>query len=243
MTLPGEALPLGQPPPDHAGPADGRGRLPRARLRGARRPRGRDGRVQLRQARVPAEASGALAARHVLLRRRRGCCARRRRRRRSTSWKSASRRSTWSRSAASTGATRSTRRTSPIFHQFEGLAVDRGPDARGPARDAPARDAGAVRRRAPRPVPHALLPVHRAVDGARRLVPDLRRRGLPRVQALRLDRDGRLRHGRPGGLRERRLRPRGVDAASRSGWGSSEPPSCATRFPVCARSGRTTSAS
>ena len=28
--------------PDHAGPANGRGRLPRARLRGARRPRGRD---------------------------------------------------------------------------------------------------------------------------------------------------------------------------------------------------------
>ena len=98
--------------PDHAGPADRRGRVPRARLRGAGRPRGRDGRVQLRQARVPGVASRALAARHVLLRRRRGSCAPRRRRRRSTSWKSASRRSTWSRSAACTGATRSTRRTS-----------------------------------------------------------------------------------------------------------------------------------
>ena len=38
-------------------------------------------------------------------------CARKRRRRRSTRWRSASRRSTWSRSAAATGATRSTRRT------------------------------------------------------------------------------------------------------------------------------------
>ena len=40
------------------------------------------------------------------------CSARRRRRRRSTRWRSGGRRSTWSRSAASTGATPSTRRTS-----------------------------------------------------------------------------------------------------------------------------------
>ena len=35
-------------------------------------------------------------------------------------------RSTWSPSAGSTGGTRPTRRTRPIFHQVEGLAVDRG---------------------------------------------------------------------------------------------------------------------
>ena len=99
----------------------------------------------------------------------------------------------------------------PIFHQFEGLAVDRRADARRPEGDAAARDARALRPRAARALPHALLPVHRAVDRARRLVRDLRRRRLPHVQVLRLDRDGRRRHGRPARLRERRPRPGGVE--------------------------------
>ena len=46
-------------------------------------------------------------------------------------------------------------------------------------------------------VPAALLPVHRAERGVRFLLPRLRRQGLPRVQAQRLDRDRRRRHGRP----------------------------------------------
>ena len=54
------------------------------------------------------------------------CSAPRRRRRRSTRWRSGGRRSTWSRSAASTAATRSTPTHFPIFHQFEGLAIDKG---------------------------------------------------------------------------------------------------------------------
>ena len=107
----------------------------------------------------------------------------------------------------------------PIFHQFEGLAVDQGltlADLKG-----------------------TLLHVMRALFGEERRVrfrthyfpftepsmePDVSccicgGAGLPHVQALRLDRDGRLRHGRPAGVRERRPRPGGVDAASRSAAG------------------------
>ena len=56
-------------------------------------------------------------------------------------------------------------------------------DARRPEGDAAARDARDLRARPARPLPHALLPVHRALDGARRLLRDLRRRGLPHVPA------------------------------------------------------------
>ena len=97
----------------------------------------------------------------------------------------------------------------PVFHQVEGLAVDRGitlADLRGtielfarrhlrPARGADADE---------------LLPLHRAVGRVRHHVLPLRRRGLRRLQALRLDRDGRRRHGRSERLRGGRLRPRGV---------------------------------
>ena len=52
--------------------------------------------------------------------------ARRHRPPRSTRWRSASRRSTWSRSAAATAATRSTPRTTRSSTSSKGLAVDRG---------------------------------------------------------------------------------------------------------------------
>ena len=48
---------------------------------------------------------------------------------------------------------------------------------------------------------------------------ELRRRRLPDVQALRLDRDGRLGDGRPARVRERRLRPGGVTAGFAFGCG------------------------
>ena len=67
--------------------------------------------------------------------------------------------------------------------------------------------AGAVRRGAAHRVPHALLPLHRAVDRGVRLLPRLRRRGLPGLPPLGLDRDRRRGHGRPEALRVRRLRP------------------------------------
>ena len=117
------------------------------------------------------------------------------------------------------------------------------PDARRPQGDAPPRDARDLRARPARPVPHALLPVHRALDGARRLLRDLRRRRLPHVPLLGLARDGRLRDGRPARVRERRRRPGGVVRASRSAAGSSASRSCGTTSPTSARSGRATSAS
>src|SRR5581483_1592997 len=82
--------------------------------------------------------------------------------------------------------------------------------ARRPEGDAAARHARPVRRGARGALPHALLPVHRAVDGAGRLVRRLRRQRLRDVRLVRLARDRRLRHGRPAGARERRARPGGV---------------------------------
>src|SRR6185312_9691712 len=79
-----------------------------------------------------------------------------------------------------------------------------------PQGDASLRHAPAVRAGARGALPHALLPVHRAVDGARRLMLQLRRRGLPGLQALGLDRVGRLGDGRSVPVRVRRLGPGGV---------------------------------
>ena len=52
VTLPGAGAPRGQLHLDHPGPPGGRGRLPRPRLHGRRRPRGRDDALQLRRART-----------------------------------------------------------------------------------------------------------------------------------------------------------------------------------------------
>ena len=59
----------------------------------------------------------------------------------------------------------------PIFHQFEGLAIDKGitmADLKGTLLYVMR---AAVRARARGALPHALLPVHGAVDGAGRVVP------------------------------------------------------------------------
>ena len=130
----------------------------------------------------------------------------------------------------------------PIFHQFEGLAVDEGLTLADLQGDAAARDARALRARAARPLPHALLPVHRAVDRAGRLVRDLRRRGLPHLQVLGLDRDGRRRHGRPARASRTSASTPRSGAGSRSAAGSSAPRSCATTSPTSARSGKATCA-
>ena len=113
----------------------------------------------------------------------------------------------------------------PIFHQFEGLAVDRGltlADLKG-----------------------TLLHVMRAIFGPDRRVrfrthyfpftepsiePDVSC-GICGGEGCRTCRYsgwlemGGAGHGRPAGLRERRRRPRGVVAASRSAAGSSASPS------------------
>ena len=61
-----------------------------------------------------------------------------------------------------------------------------------------------------RAVPSELLSVHRAERGNRPELLAVRRRRLRDVQADRLDRDRRLRHGAPGGVRSGRLRSREV---------------------------------
>ena len=92
--------------------------------------------------------------------------------------------------------------------------------ARRPEGHAPARDARDLRARPARPLPHALLPVHGALDGAGRLLRDLRRRGLPNLPLLRLDRDGRLGVVDPQCSRTSASTPRS-GAASPSAAGSS----------------------
>ena len=97
----------------------------------------------------------------------------------------------------------------PQFHQIEGLAVDEDitlADLKGHAADVRPRD---LRRGAPGPAAPALLPVHRAQRRSRRVVlqlhgrRDRRRPALPAVQGHRLDRDSRLRDGRPQRVRAR----------------------------------------
>ena len=87
-----------------------------------------------------------------------------------------------------------------------------------------------------------LLPLHRAVGRVRHHLLPLRRTGLPRLQALGLDRDGRRRRRRSERPRGGRVRPRGVARASRSGSGSTGSRSCGTACPTCGSSGRTTCA-
>ena len=98
----------------------------------------------------------------------------------------------------------------PMFTQVEGLVVDEGislGDLKGTLNAFAERFFDAERQDA---VPAELLPVHRAVGRARRRVPGLRRRGLRAVQADRLDRGARLRHGAPGRVRGGRLRRRAL---------------------------------
>ena len=193
VTLPRQGRRLGRSPLERSTPARDRGRVPRARVRGDRRP-GRDRPLQLRPARVPARAPDAISPRHVLPRRGAPPPHRDRRPRRSTRWRRRSRRSTWSRSGACTGATRSRRpgSRSSTSSRARGRPHDH---ALGPQGDA-ARDARALRRGPPRSLPHALLPVHRAVDRARRRARSATC-GLPHVQVHGLDRARRRGDGRP----------------------------------------------
>ena len=228
--------------PDHPGAPRRRGRVPRARLRGARRPRGRDRRIQLRQARVPADALGALAARHVLLRREPRPAHR--------DEPVADPHPRGEAAADLHGldrprlpARRDHRDALPDLPPVRRARRRPRPDPRRSEGDAAPRDARALRARAARALPHALLPVHRAVDRAGRLVRDLRRRGLPHLQVLGLDRDGRRRHGRPARASRTSASTPRSGAGSRSAAASSARPSCATTSPTSARSGKATCAS
>ena len=113
-------------------------------------------------------------------------------------------------------------RHSPVFHQIEALAVDRGITLADLVRHHRDVRAPPLRRRAdPHPLPSRLLPVHRAVGRAGGELHLLRRRRVPRVLAVGVDRARWLRDGRPQRAARRRHRPRGVHRASRSASASS----------------------
>ena len=99
----------------------------------------------------------------------------------------------------------------PVFHQIEGLVVDRGvtfADLKGTIDTFVRAIFGEGTRTRLRP---GVLPFHRAVGRIRDVVRDLWRRGLPDMFGRRLDRARRLRDGAPGGFRGDRRRPRGMD--------------------------------
>ena len=96
----------------------------------------------------------------------------------------------------------------PMFHQVEGLVVDEGitlADLKGTVAHFTREFFGPDR--SIRVRPH-FFPFTEPSHRGRRRLPALRRQGLPLLQVLRLARDHGRRHGRPGGLQLRRLRPR-----------------------------------
>ena len=131
----------------------------------------------------------------------------------------------------------------PIFHQIEGLAIDRGitmADLKGTLLHMMRALFGEEREMRFRT--HD-FPFTEPSPRARRQLLPLRGPRLLRVPVLRLDRDRRLRHGRPDAVRVRRPRPRGVDGIRlRHGPRARRhaPPRPARARPAC---GRTTSGS
>ena len=240
----GRRVPRGSPPPDHADPARGRGRLPRPRLRDRRRPRGRDRRVQLRRAQLPGGAPGAVAAatrststtRHAPAHRDVAVAD-------PHDGGAGSRRSTSSRSGASTAATRPTRRTRRSSTRSKGspsTGASRSPTSRGRCCTSCARSSARtarVRFRThyfPFTEPSMEADVSCCVCGGS---------GCPICKH-----SGWIEIGGSGMVDPKVLEivgydPERVARASRSGSGSSGSRCCATASPTCARSGRTTCAS
>ncbi len=115
-----------------------------------------------------------------------------------------------------------------MFHQIEGLHVDRGVNfghLKGFASDLCRHLMGETH---PHALPPVVLPVHRAVGRDRSLVLGVRRRGLPHVPRIGLARDGRLRHGASQRAACSRATIRSCTAAGRGAWGSSASRSCVT---------------
>ncbi len=92
---------------------------------------------------------------------------------------------------------------SPMFHQMEGLVVDKGITL-GDLQGAGHLRAEAVRCRHPHPPAPVLFPVHRAQRRGRRQLLRVPRQGLPSVQAHRLDRSSGRRRCQPQGAGELR---------------------------------------
>ncbi len=95
----------------------------------------------------------------------------------------------------------------PMFHQVEGLVVGSQRHARRPQGHADLDGHCPLRRGAGRPLPSELLPLHRAERRGRHPLHPLSGWRLRHLQAHRLARDSRQRHGASGRLRSRRLRP------------------------------------
>ena len=185
VTLPGEQLPARPPAPDHAGAARwSRTRSSGSATRCATTARSRrssttstSSRSSRRTRRARRATRSSSTTTHVLRTETSPVADPRAR-------GEARRRSTWSRSAASTGATRSRRRATRSSTSSRGSPSTEGltlADLKGTLLHVMR---AAVRAGPARPLPHALLPVHRAVDRAGRLVRDLRRQRLPHVQVL-----------------------------------------------------------
>ena len=99
----------------------------------------------------------------------------------------------------------------PVFHQIEGLVVDRGvtfADLKGTIDTFVRAIFGEDTRNASS---SRLLPFHRAFGRIRDVVCDLWGRGLSDLRRRRLDRARRMRDGAPGRVRGDRCRPRGMD--------------------------------
>ena len=86
----------------------------------------------------------------------------------------------------------------PMFHQVRGPRRRSGHHAGRSEGHAAVDGRGALRRRHAGALPSELLPVHRAERRSRHRLHPLRRRRLPDLQAHRLARDPRLRHGASG---------------------------------------------
>ena len=96
---------------------------------------------------------------------------------------------------------------SPMFHQIEGLVVDKGvtmADLKGTL-NAVIREI--LRPRHPDPLPPPSLPLHRAQLRDGHPVPQVRRKGLPHLQGRGLDRGAGRRHGPPQGAEKLRRGP------------------------------------
>ena len=130
-----------------------------------------------------------------------------------------------------------------VFHQIEGLVVDRGITFADLAGTIETFTTRLLRPRHPLPAATGLLPLHRAVGRVRGDLHHLPGRRLPDVLADRVDRARRMRHGRPGGVRARSASTPTSGPDSPSASASTGARRCGTRSPTCGPSSRTTSAS
>jgi phenylalanyl-tRNA synthetase alpha chain len=133
-------------------------------------------------------------------------------------------------------------RASPMFSQIEGFMVDRaGVITMGHLKGVITEFLRAFfRHRYRRALSLEFLPLHRAQRRSRYQLPALSWRGMPRVQAERMDGNPRLRNDSSERAARRRLRPRRISRASPSAWASNAPRCSSSALTICACSSKTT---